>query len=72
MRVSVQFLEPNGQSTTAVGPSIYLGRDAECEITVDPVVFPVEFASDAVFEPVPTGPTASWPQFVLNTIPDCE
>jgi len=42
MRVRVQLDQPDGQAKNvdASGESIRLGRDAGCEITVDPISFP--------------------------------
>jgi pSer/pThr/pTyr-binding forkhead associated (FHA) protein len=57
MRVRVHLLVSDGQTKTleAVGPSIRLGRDAECEVAVDPVAFFMVSGTHARIEPVPRG-----------------
>jgi ABC-type multidrug transport system ATPase subunit/pSer/pThr/pTyr-binding forkhead associated (FHA) protein len=57
MRVRVQLPEPNGKTRTfeAVGPSIRLGRDAACEVAVDPVAFSMVSGTHARIEPVSGG-----------------
>jgi ABC transport system ATP-binding/permease protein len=57
MRVRVQVDQPDGQTKNldAAGESIRLGRDAACEIAVDPIAFPKVSGVHARIEPAREG-----------------
>jgi predicted component of type VI protein secretion system len=57
MRVRVQVDQPDGQSKTldAAGSSIWLGRDAGCEVAVDASAFPKVSGVHARIEPARDG-----------------
>src|SRR3954470_11134555 len=45
----------NRRRTTRAGPSVRLGRNPECEVTVDPVAFPKVSGVHARIEPTADG-----------------
>ncbi len=57
MRIRVQLDLPSGSATTldATGEFIRLGRDAGCEIALDPVAFPKVSGVHARIDPAPNG-----------------